>query len=104
MLRGGSASSAWGCHCGCGSAAEPSAPLPPDAPDAVLHEEPVLPMLRENKPRTKYYQSSTSDLGQISISSLWLSLGHEGRYPRNRGMPTPTARLHNIATFLVETE
>lgn len=60
-----------------------------------------VPMLRENKPRTKYYQSSTSDLGQISISSLWLSLGHSGI--RESGNATPTARLHNIATFLVET-
>lgn len=76
MLRGGSASSAWGCHCGCGSAAEPSAPLPPDAPDAVLHEEPVLPMLRENKPRTILPVFNLRS-GLNGISSLWLSLGHE---------------------------
>ena len=53
-----------------------SAPLHRGPLDAILPEEPVLPMLTENKPRTKYYQSSTSDLSQMCISSFWLSLGH----------------------------
>ena len=74
--KGGSSSSAWGRHCEGGWAAEASAPLRQGPLDAMLPEEPVLPMLTENKPRTKYYQSSTSDLTQMCISSFWLSMGH----------------------------